>query len=148
MMTNHAPPPHYPRFHLAFPVTDLAIARCFYGEFLGCAEGRSSDDWVDFDFFGHQIVAHRVDASEMTEATSLVDGRRVPVRHFGVVTDRATWDMLAERFRAARVEFVIEPYVRFRGEPGEQATMFLLDPFGNALEFKAFADMSRLFATD
>ena len=144
---NHAPIPAYPRFHLAFPVTDLREARRFYGEFLGCAEGRSSDDWVDFDFFGHQIVAHKVDRSAISDATSLVDGKNVPVRHFGVVTDRATWDALAERFRAARVKFVIEPYVRFRGEPGEQATMFLLDPFGNALEFKAFADMNQLFAT-
>ena len=144
---NHRPTPNYPRFHLAFPVTDLAQARRFYGEFLGCAEGRSSDDWVDFDFFGHQIVAHKVDRAAMVDATSSVDGRDVPVRHFGVVTDRATWDALAERFRAAGIEFVIEPYVRFRGEPGEQATMFLLDPFGNALEFKAFADINQLFAT-
>ncbi|HEX6136180.1 MAG TPA: VOC family protein [Casimicrobiaceae bacterium] len=146
-MANHLPTPDYPRFHLAFPVTDLAAARRFYGEFLGCAEGRSSDDWVDFDFFGHQIVAHRVDAALMTDATSLVDGKRVPVRHFGIVTDRATWDGLAARLRTARVEFVIEPHIRFAGEPGEQATMFFLDPFGNALEFKAFADMNRLFAT-
>ena len=137
----------YPRFHLAFPVTDLAEARRFYGKFLGCPEGRSSDDWVDFDFFGHQIVAHKVDATRMVDATSLVDGKNVPVRHFGVVTDVATFERLAEKFRAAKVAFVIEPYIRFRGEPGEQATMFLLDPFGNALEFKAFADMSRLFAT-
>ena len=146
-MTNHLPTPNYPRFHLAFPVTDLAEARRFYGELLGCAEGRSSADWIDFDFFGHQIVAHNVAAAAMADATSLVDGKQVPVRHFGVVTDRATWDALAERFRAARVRFVIEPYVRFRGEPGEQATMFLLDPFGNALEFKAFADVNQLFAT-
>ena len=144
---NESATPAYPRFHLAFPVTDLGEARRFYGEFLGCPEGRSSDDWVDFDFFGHQIVAHKVDATRMAEATSLVDGKDVPVRHFGVVTDIATWDRLAAKFRAAHVAFVIEPYVRFRGEPGEQATMFLLDPFGNALEFKAFADMSRLFAT-
>ena len=136
---NHAPAPDYPRFHLAFPVTDLALARRFYGEFLGCREGRSSDDWVDFDFFGHQIVAHKVATHAMTDATSLVDGKNVPVRHFGVVTDRSTWDALAARFRAANV--------RFEGEPGEQATMFFLDPFGNALEFKAFADMNRLFAT-
>jgi extradiol dioxygenase family protein len=144
---NRPPTPNYPRFHLAFPVTDLGEARRFYGEFMGCAEGRSSDDWVDFDFFGHQIVAHKVAARDMADATSLVDGKNVPVRHFGVVTDRDTWDALAAKFRAANVPFVIEPYVRFRGEPGEQATMFLLDPFGNALEFKAFADMNRLFAT-
>jgi extradiol dioxygenase family protein len=144
---NHRPTPNYPRFHLAFPVTDLAQARRFYGEFLGCPEGRSSDDWVDFDFFGHQIVAHQVAATAMVDATSLVDGQQVPVRHFGVVTDRAAWNALAERFRAAGVKFVIEPCVRFRGEPGEQATMFLLDPFGNAPEFKAFADIDQLFAT-
>jgi extradiol dioxygenase family protein len=144
---NHRPTPNYPRFHLAFPVTDLAQARRFYGEFLGCPEGRSSDDWVDFDFFGHQIVAHQVAATAMVDATSLVDGQQVPVRLFGVVTDRAAWNALAERFRAAGVKFVIEPCVRFRGEPGEQATMFLLDPFGNALEFKAFADIDQLFAT-
>jgi extradiol dioxygenase family protein len=144
---NHVPTQNYPRFHLAFPVTDLARARRFSGDFLGCAEGRSSDDWVDFDFFGHQIVAHKVDASAMRDGTSLVDGKQVPVRHFGVVTDRATWNGLAERFRDAGIAFVIEPYVRFEGEPGEQATMFLLDPFGNALEFKAFADINQLFAT-
>jgi extradiol dioxygenase family protein len=142
----HLPTPNYPRFHLAFPVTDLAQARRFYGDFLGCAEGRSSDDWVDFDFFGHQIVAHKVAAAQMNDATSLVDGHDVPVRHFGVVTDLATWERLAAKLRAAAVRFVIEPYVRFQGEPGEQATMFLLDPFGNALEFKAFGDMNRLFA--
>jgi hypothetical protein len=146
-VTNHLPTGNYPRFHLAFPVTDLDLARRFYGEFLGCAEGRSSDDWVDFDFFGHQIVAHKVAPSEMSDATSLVDGKEVPVRHFGVVTDRATFDALAARFRAAHVRFVIEPHVRFHGEPGEQATMFFVDPFGNALEFKAFADINQLFAT-
>jgi len=146
-MEPHLPTARYPRFHLAFPVTDLEAARRFYGGFLGCAEGRSSDDWVDFDFFGHQIVAHKVGAHAMTDATSLVDGQNVPVRHFGVVVDLATWDRLAERFKAGGVKFVIEPYVRFKGEPGEQATMFFLDPFGNALEFKAFGDESRLFAT-
>ncbi len=146
-MASHLPTTPYPRFHLAFPVTDLAAARRFYGGFLGCPEGRSSEDWVDFDFFGHQIVAHKVDAARMTDATSLVDGKQVPVRHFGVVLDLAAWERLAATFRAARVAFVIEPYVRFRGEPGEQATMFFLDPFGNALEFKAFREMSSLFAT-
>ena len=145
-MSDHLPPPDYPRFHLAFPVTDLAEARRFYGGLLGCAEGRSSDDWVDFDFFGHQIVAHKVARAQMTDATSLVDGKNVPVRHFGVVTDLAAWHGLADKLRAAKVEFIIEPYTRFAGSPGEQATLFLLDPFGNALEFKAFADMSRLFA--
>jgi extradiol dioxygenase family protein len=146
-MGGHVPTANYPRFHLAFPVTDLAKARAFYGEFLGCAEGRSSDDWVDFDFFGHQIVAHKVDAARMSDATSLVDGHAVPVRHFGVVTDLSSWQRLADKLTAAKVKFIIEPYVRFRGQPGEQATMFLLDPFGNALEFKAFADMDQLFAT-
>ena len=146
-MSGHLPTASYPRFHLAFPVTALAKARAFYGEFLGCAEGRSSDDWVDFDFFGHQIVAHKVDAASMSDATSLVDGHAVPVRHFGVVTDLPTWQQLADKLTAAKVAFIIEPYVRFRGQPGEQATMFLLDPFGNALEFKAFADMDQLFAT-
>jgi extradiol dioxygenase family protein len=145
-MSQHLPTPNYPRFHLAFPVTDLSEARRFYGEFLGCAEGRSNDDWVDFDFFGHQIVAHKVARSNMSDATSLVDGENVPVRHFGVVTDIGTWQGMADKLTAAGVRFVIEPYIRFKGEPGEQATMFLLDPFGNALEFKAFADMHRLFA--
>ena len=146
-MASHLPTTPYPRFHLAFPVTDLAAARRFYGGFLGCPEGRSSEDWVDFDFYGHQIVAHKVGAAEMTDATSLVDGKQVPVRHFGVVLDLPAWEALAAKFRAAGVAFVIEPYVRFRGEPGEQATMFFLDPFGNALEFKAFREMSSLFAT-
>jgi uncharacterized protein len=143
---THLPTPDYPRFHLAFPVTDLAQARRFYGDLLGCAEGRSGDDWVDFDFFGHQIVAHEVAQAQMTTATSLVDERKVPVRHFGVITDLRAWHALAAKLRAAKVEFIIEPYTRFAGEPGEQATLFFLDPFGNALEFKAFADMSRLFA--
>ncbi len=143
----HLPTTPYPRFHLAFPVTDLDEARRFYGGFLGCGEGRSAADWVDFDFFGHQIVAHKVDRAQMTDATSLVDGQDVPVRHFGVVLDLPAWHALAERFRAAGVRFVIAPYVRFQGQPGEQATMFFLDPFGNALEFKAFGDMDRLFVT-
>ncbi len=144
-MSGHLPTACYPRFHLAFPVTDLAAARAFYGEFLGCAEGRSSDDWVDFDFFGHQIVAHKVGAQDMSDATSLVDGQNVPVRHFGVVVDLATWEKLAERFKAGGVKFVIEPYVRFKGEPGEQATMFFLDPSGNAIEIKAMRDSENLF---
>ncbi|GIK87005.1 MAG: glyoxalase/bleomycin resistance protein/dioxygenase superfamily protein [Betaproteobacteria bacterium] len=143
----HLPTTPYPRFHLAFPVTDLDEARRFYGGFLGCGEGRSAADWVDFDFFGHQIVAHKVDRAQMTDATSLVDGQDVPVRHFGVVLDLPAWHALAERFRAAGVRFVIAPYVRFQGQPGEQATMFFLDPSGNALEFKAFRDMDRLFVT-
>ena len=147
MTTNTpVPTPDYPRFHLAFPVTDLAEARRFYGGLLGCAEGRSSDDWVDFDFHGHQIVAHKVGTGGMADATSLVDGHDVPVRHFGVILDVPSWQALAEKLRAAGTRFIIEPYVRFKGLPGEQATMFFLDPFGNALEFKAFADIGLLFA--
>jgi len=145
-MTTHKPTPDYPRFHLAFPVTDLDAARRFYGAFLGCAEGRSSDEWVDFDFHGHQIVAHKVVAAQMADATSLVDGQHVPVRHFGVILDLPAWNALAARLQAAGTKFIVEPYVRFKGLPGEQATMFFLDPFGNALEFKAFADIDLLFA--
>ena len=139
--------PKPPLFHLAFPVTDLAQARAFYGGLLGCPEGRSSDAWVDFDFYGHQVVAHLAPDEAGHRQASAVDGKQVPVRHFGVILDMAAWEALAEKLRAAGVEFVIEPYVRFKGQPGEQATMFLLDPCGNALEFKAFADMSRVFAT-
>ena len=135
-----------PLFHLAIPVTDLAKARAFYGDLLGCPEGRSSDAWVDFDFFGHQVVVHLAPDEAGHRQASAVDGKDVPVRHFGVILDMATWEALAEKLRTAGVAFVIEPYVRFKGLPGEQATMFLLDPCGNALEFKAFADMSRVFA--
>lgn len=133
-------------FHLAFPVASLSDARQFYGALLGCPEGRSSDEWVDFDFFGHQIVAHLAPSEAGHNATSAVDGHNVPVRHFGVVLDMPAWNVLADRLRAAGTRFVIEPYVRFKGEVGEQATMFFHDPSGNALEFKAFADRSRLFA--
>lgn len=145
-MSDRHPQPTYPRFHLAFPVTDLGLARRYYGDFLDCPEGRSSDDWVDFDFHGHQIVAHKVAAKVMADATSLVDGDNVPVRHFGVILDPASWQAFAERLQAVGIQFVIEPHVRFKGQPGEQSTMFFLDPFGNALEIKAFADMSKLFA--
>jgi extradiol dioxygenase family protein len=133
-------------FHLAFPVTDLQAARAFYGGLLGCPEGRSSDQWVDFDLYGHQIVAHLAPDEAGHRSTSAVDGDDVPVRHFGVVLSMADWEALAARLRAAGTRFVIEPHVRFRGQVGEQATMFFLDPSGNALEFKAFADPSRLFA--
>ena len=133
-------------FHLAFPVTSLAKARAFYGQLLGCPEGRSSDEWVDFDFFGHQIVAHLAPAATGSHDTSAVDGHNVPVRHFGVILTMPEWDALADKLRAAETRFVIEPYVRFKGEVGEQATMFFMDPCGNALEFKAFADGSQLFA--
>jgi len=133
-------------FHLAFPVTSLANARRFYGGLLGCPEGRSSDSWVDFDLYGHQIVAHLSPEEAGHRRTSAVDGDDVPVRHFGVVLPMDEWHALAERLRGEGVTFVIEPHVRFKGEVGEQATMFFLDPCGNALEFKAFADPSRLFA--
>ncbi|MBI2772443.1 MAG: VOC family protein [Burkholderiales bacterium] len=135
-----------PPFHLAFPVHDLAAARGFYGELLGCPEGRSSPEWVDFNFYGHQIVAHLAPAECTPPGTSAVDGHAVPVRHFGAVLPIAEWEKLAARLEAAGTKFVIEPYVRFKGEPGEQATMFFLDPSGNAVELKAFADLGQLFA--
>lgn len=134
-------------FHLAFPVHDLDAARQFWGGLMGCAEGRSSDRWVDFDFHGHQIVAHLVPGMTGTDAaTNPVDGHGVPVPHFGLVLDMADWQALAERLKAAGVEFGIEPYIRFKGQPGEQATMFFRDPSGNAIEMKAFADLGQLFA--
>lgn len=138
--------PAMPPFHLAFPVTSLARARVFYGELLGCPEGRSSDDWVDFDFRGHQIVAHLAPEETRAVAAHDVDGDAVPVRHFGLVLAMDDWQALADRLQAAGTRFVIEPHIRFKGQPGEQATMFLLDPCGNALEFKAFADRAQLFA--
>ncbi|KGS01682.1 glyoxalase-like domain protein [Burkholderia sp. ABCPW 111] len=133
-------------FHLAFPVTSLAHARRFYGGLLGCPEGRSSDRWVDFDFFGHQLVAHLAPDETGRSAVNPVDGDDVPVRHFGVVLSMDEWRALADALTAAGTSFVIEPHVRFKGEVGEQATMFFLDPCGNALEFKAFADIGQLFA--
>ncbi|MEP6784395.1 MAG: VOC family protein [Sphingomonadales bacterium] len=133
-------------FHLAFPVNDLAAARHFYGEVLGCPEGRSSDRWIDFDFFGHQIVTHLSGATG-DRASNPVDGHDVPVPHFGVVLTMDQWHDLAARVEAAGVTFGIAPHVRFVGQPGEQATMFFRDPSGNALEFKAFADDAMLFAT-
>ena len=135
-----------PLFHLAFPVTDLAQARSFYGGLLGCPEGRSSDEWVDFNFYGHQIVAHLAPDEVGHGATSAVDGEQVPVRHFGVILSMAEWQALAAKLTAAGIKFVIEPHVRFKGEVGEQATMFFLDPSGNALEFKGFNDFSQVFA--
>ena len=134
-------------FHIAFPVDDLEAARRFYGETLGCSEGRSAPEWIDFDLYGHQIVAHLAPGRRGVEHANAVDGHDVPVPHFGVVLEPADWDALADRLRAARVRFVIEPHTRFRGEVGEQSTMFFLDPAGNALEFKAFADRAQLFAT-
>ncbi|EJC62966.1 VOC family protein [Alcaligenes ammonioxydans] len=133
-------------FHLAFPVHDLAVARQFYGQTLGCPEGRSSDQWIDFNFYGHQIVAHLAPSECGSNATSAVDAHNVPVRHFGVVLDMPTWQALADKLVAAGTQFVIEPYIRFKGEPGEQATMFFMDPSGNALEFKAFNNLDSLFA--
>ena len=133
-------------FHVAFAVHDIALARGFYGELLGCPEGRSTDDWVDFNFYGHQIVAHLAPAEAGQAQRNAVDGHGVPVRHFGIVLPMADWEALAARLRAAGTTFIIEPYVRFAGEPGEQATMFFLDPSGNAIEIKAFADLGSLFA--
>ena len=135
-----------PPFHLAFPVDDLAAARRFYGELLGCPEGRSAPEWVDFDLHGHQIVAHLAPDAVRARASNAVDGENVPVPHFGVVLPMAEWKTLAGRLQAAGVDFVIPPTVRFEGQPGEQATMFFRDPAGNALEFKAMADPAKLFA--
>jgi len=135
-----------PPFHLAFPVDDLRAARRFYGELLGCPEGRSADEWIDFNLFGHQIVAHLAPAQVRRRSTNAVDGEDVPVPHFGLVLPMAEWKKLAGRLEAAGVEFVIDPTIRFEGEPGEQATMFLLDPAGNALEFKAMTNPANLFA--
>jgi extradiol dioxygenase family protein len=135
-----------PPFHLAFPVDDLAAARRFYGELLGCPEGRSAEQWVDFDLRGHQIVAHLSKDAPRKRTTNPVDGEDVPVPHFGLVLAMEEWKSLAIRLQGAEVEFVIKPTIRFAGEPGEQATMFLLDPAGNALEFKAMADPAKLFA--
>jgi len=133
-------------FHLAFPVHDLAAARAFYGGVLGCAEGRSSDAWIDFDLFGHQIVAHLAPEHAAPAHHSAVDGHDVPVPHFGVVLTMADWEALAARLTAAGTRFGIAPHIRFKGQPGEQATMFFRDPSGNALEFKAFADDAMIFA--
>lgn len=135
-----------PPFHLAFPVHDLGAARAFYGDLLNCPEGRSSDSWIDFDLYGHQIVAHLSGDASAAEIANPVDGHDVPVPHFGVVLSWEQWQQLAERLQKRGTEFVIEPYVRFAGEVGEQATMFFRDPSGNALEFKAFRHPGQLFA--
>jgi extradiol dioxygenase family protein len=132
-----------PPFHLAFPVRDVESTRAFYAGVLGCPVGRSAERWIDFDFFGHQLSAHVADEDVL--ATNEVDGDDVPVRHFGVVLSMERWRALAERLRAAGVEFLIEPRIRFAGEVGEQATLFVRDPSGNALEFKAFGDPRKLF---
>ena len=133
-------------FHLALPVTNLDQARAFYGEVLGCPEGRSSAEWVDFNFHGHQIVAHLSPTMNAEVSRSEVDGHGVPVRHFGLVMNLPDWEALAARLKALGTAFIIEPYIRFKGEPGEQATTFCLDPFGNAIEFKAFKNLDSLFA--
>jgi|APFEC2959095171_1045051.scaffolds.fasta_scaffold00520_26 extradiol dioxygenase family protein len=143
---GYGPVMSLPPFHLAFPVDDLEAARAFYGGVMGCAEGRSSAEWVDFDFHGHQIVAHLAPGKAGDRASNHVDGHGVPVPHFGLVLSMEAWEALAARLKAAGVAFVIEPTIRFKGEVGEQATMFLRDPSGNALEFKAFADPEQLFA--
>ncbi|MGJ3231784.1 MAG: VOC family protein [Oceanicaulis sp.] len=136
-----------PRFHLAFPVDDLEAARRFYGELLGCAQGRESEHWIDFDFHGHQIVAHLSPEDCAAAKRRAVDGKQVPVRHFGLLLSYDEFDRLAERFKRAGTEFLIDPYLRFEGRPGEQKTMFVRDPAGNALEFKAFRHDDQVFAT-
>ena len=137
-----------PPFHLAFPVHDLAAARAFYGGLLGCREGRSADEWIDFDFFGHQIVAHLAPEAAPRRHHNPVDGHDVPVPHFGAVLTMEDWRVLADRLRDVGTAFIIEPTIRFDGQPGEQATMFFLDPSGNAIEIKAMRDPAKLFATE
>ncbi|MBU24886.1 MAG: glyoxalase [Gammaproteobacteria bacterium] len=134
-------------FHLAFPVSDLEATRDFFTGVLGCETGRSSERWIDFDFFGHQVVAHLDDREHKTAPTNPVDGEQVPASHFGVILDWNEWHTLADKLKAANVEFLIKPNIRFEGEVGEQATMFFTEPSGNALEFKSFKDMSQIFAT-
>lgn len=134
-------------FHLAFPVSSLIETREFYEEVLGCSVGRTSERWVDFNFFGHQITAHLKPEEVQLAPKNEVDGDQVPVRHFGAILEWSTWEDLAERLKAEGIRFIIEPHVRFKGEVGEQATMFFLDPSGNALEFKAFQDQGQIFAS-
>jgi len=134
-------------FHVAFPVTNLAATRQFYETLLGCTVGRTDDNWIDFNLFGHQITAHLAPTELPQTAVNSVDGKSVPVQHWGVILEMDEWHVLADRLTAHEVAFVIEPYIRFQGEVGEQATMFLLDPSGNALEFKAFRDDAAIFAT-
>lgn len=140
-MTNSGPP-----FHLAIPVDDLVKAEAFYGELLGCPRGRRSDQWIDFDFFGHQLVTHLSPDACVGAPTNAVDGEKVPVRHFGVVLTPAEWETLARRLETANAPFIIAPTIRFEGQAGEQGTFFVRDPAGNALEFKCFQDPSQLFA--
>ena len=139
----------YPRFHLAFPVTDLEASRVFYTDILGCSTGRESDHWIDFDFFGHQLVAHLVEPQDHPSVTTnAVDGHAVPASHFGVILDWDQYQQFVVKLEQAGVEFVIEPYVRFEGRQGEQATLFIRDPSNNYLEFKAFRDIDMLFDKD
>ncbi|MEQ8240308.1 MAG: VOC family protein [Cyclobacteriaceae bacterium] len=133
-------------FHLAFPVDNLEAAREFYVNVIGCKTGRSSDQWIDFDFFGHQVVAHLAPDEVGMASTNKVDGDAVPVKHFGVILEMDQWEALSEKLVKLGIKFIIEPHIRFKGLPGEQATMFFLDPCGNALEFKAFKDKSQIFA--
>ncbi|MEM9832476.1 MAG: VOC family protein [Bacteroidota bacterium] len=135
-------------FHLAFPVSNLIDTRQFYEDLLGCSVGRTSERWIDFNFYGHQISAHLKPEEVMKAQTNEVDGDQVPVRHFGAILDMETWEKLAGRLKEANINFIIEPHVRFKGEAGEQATMFFLDPSGNALEFKAFQDHNQIFASE
>lgn len=134
-----------PPFHLAFPVSDLAATRKFYEQTLGCSVGRTAERWIDFDFFGHQLSAHLRPEEVAQARTNEVDGDNVPVRHFGAILKWEQWHELSERLQEMGISFIIEPHIRFKGEVGEQATMFLLDPSGNALEFKSFKDMSQIF---
>ena len=136
-----------PLFHLAFPVADLEETLTFYRDVLGCDTGRSSDQWIDFDFWGHQVVAHLSPDEAGKSSKNEVDGHEVPAKHFGLILDWEEWEALAERLQNEGVDFIIEPYVRFEGKPGEQATMFFTDPSGNALEFKAFRNEDQIFAT-
>ncbi|MFN7118469.1 MAG: VOC family protein [Saprospiraceae bacterium] len=133
-------------FHLAFPVKDLAKTREFYEGLLGCEVGRTAERWIDFNFFGHQISAHLTEAEIQEPPANPVDGKQVPIKHFGAILTMEQWESLAEKLRAYGIDFIIEPYIRFKGEVGEQATMFFLDPNGNALEFKAFKDFNQIFA--
>ena len=134
-------------FHLAFPVSDLEATKDFFIDVLGCSTGRQSERWIDFDFFGHQVVAHLADDEHVPATTNSVDGKQVPASHFGVILDWDDWHHLAEKLKTAGIDFLIEPNIRFEGEVGEQATMFFQEPSGNALEFKSFKDMSQIFAT-
>ena len=134
-------------FHLAFPVKDLEQTRTFYEDLLGCKIGRTSDRWIDFDFWGHQLSAHLTDSTIIEPPANPVDGKQVPIKHFGAILKWEDWHQLSEKLKANNIEFIIEPYIRFKGEVGEQATMFFLDPSGNALEFKSFKDFNQIFAS-